>query len=410
MWLPLFLFSLVGVAPDEGDWTRFRGPAGDGVTTLFKAPASWSKQPKKVWEVPVGEGYGAPVVSGNRAYLLTGRDDHELITALDLASGKQLWQQRYPVSFKPNPYAPQYGNGPFATPLVSGNRLVTVGVTGIVRCHDTSSGKLLWQDDFGVPLDDDRTLFCGNTVSPVQVDDMVIVHLGAEKSGRMTAYNLADGKPRWTWDGDLPGYASPIPADIAGHNQLVALTQNSCNGLDPKTGKLLWSYPWKVQWRENIPNPVVIDGLVILSGRENGHTLGLEIRRNGDSWQTEEAWRNEEAVLYCASPVLAGNRLFGLSHKNKGQYFCLNAETGKLIWQSEGRRTTSAQPILAGAFVLFLDTEGKLLVLDKNADRYQPVATFKLAERATWAYPVPLAAGLLVKDKTHLTRWSFAGN
>jgi len=400
-----FLLLLLPLTLSNGDWHQWRGPDRDGTTRPIAA--DWQAEPEKDWAIEVGSGYGAPVVADGVAYLLTGDGEREQLRAFSLADGKTLWTHDWSVAFEPNPYATDYGKGPFSTPLLVDGKLVALGVSGRVVCLDAATGKLLWQDQDNGRLDDERVLFCGNTVSPIAFAGMVIVHLGHEKGGRMTAYALEDGSRRWTWAEELPGYASPVLAEIGGRTHLITLSQNSCLGIDPKTGETLWQYPWKVQWRENIPDPIVWGNTVIISGRENGETIGIEVTFAGDGFEAAKRWSNDAVILYCASAVRRDFRVFGLSHKQKGQFFAIDARTGKTLWLSEGRQATSAQPLLAGDDLIFVTTEGALLVLDPEGDSFTLRKEHELASRTVWAYPVPLEDGLLIKDASHLTRWRF---
>ena len=79
--------------------------------------------------------------------------------------------------------------------------------------------------------------------------------------------------------------------------------------------------------------------------------------------------------------MLEGGRLYGLSHKKKGQWFCVDAATGKTLWLSDGRQAENAA-ILAGAGVLFLlDTDGSLTVAAADATACAPLRKWKVATR-----------------------------
>jgi outer membrane protein assembly factor BamB len=96
--------------------------------------------------------------------------------------------------------------------------------------------------------------------------------------------------------------------------------------------------------------------------------------------------------------VLEGGRLYGLSHRKKGQWFCVDAATGKTLWLSDGRQAENAA-ILAGAGMLFLlDTDGSLTVAAADPSGWKPLRKWSVAPSATWAHPVVLDAGVLVKD------------
>src|SRR4029450_12399770 len=104
-------------------------------------------------------------------------------------------------------------------------------------------------------------------------------------------------------------------------------------------------------------------------------------------------------------PVVAGDRLYGFSHKKKGQFFAQDARTGQVLWVSEGRQGDNAA-VLAGPSVLFfLTNEGNLTVAKKDAKAWSPLRTYTVADSPTWAHPVVTAKGILVKDAESLALW-----
>jgi outer membrane protein assembly factor BamB len=108
-----------------------------------------------------------------------------------------------------------------------------------------------------------------------------------------------------------------------------------------------------------------------------------------------------------STPVLVGNRLVGLSAKKKGQYFALDADTGKTLWQSEGRMGENASVVNVGRFLLLLSNEAALAVLPSDAAGYTPAAQYTVANSPTWAHPVPHGRGILVKDETTVASLAF---
>src|SRR5499426_3525353 len=81
------------------DWAQWRGPNRDGVAKDFVAPARWPEKLKLVWKTEVGSGYSSPVVSKDRAWIHARRGEEEVVSCLDLKTGKILWSKGYPVAF-----------------------------------------------------------------------------------------------------------------------------------------------------------------------------------------------------------------------------------------------------------------------------------------------------------------------
>jgi hypothetical protein len=167
------------------DWSQWRGPSRDGTVPTASTPATWPAKLQSSWRVEIGEGYSSPVVSGNRVFVHSRRDPEELVTALDLATGKILWQQKYAASFSKNQYASKMAKGPNSTPLVSGQRLFTLGVTGILSTWNTADGKLLWRKDYSASVDTSK-LFCGTAMSPLIEGGALIVQVGSDIHGGRT--------------------------------------------------------------------------------------------------------------------------------------------------------------------------------------------------------------------------------
>ena len=108
-------------------------------------PAQWPEALKKRWEIPVGTGHASPVVSGNRVVVIAREGDQEIVRALDVASGKEIWRAAYPAPYTVNPAARSHGPGPKSTPAIAGGRVFTFGIGGILSAFDLASGKLIWR-------------------------------------------------------------------------------------------------------------------------------------------------------------------------------------------------------------------------------------------------------------------------
>jgi len=172
-------------------------------------------------------------------------------------------------------------------------------------------------------------------------------------------------------------------------------------------GKLLWKLPAKSSYDTNSVTPVVYKDTLIFSAEDQGITAVRPIRR-GAAMEASVVWNNKENELYMNSPVLEGNLLFGMSARKKGQFFCIDADTGKTLWQSPGRMGENAAIINAGQVLLFLTNDANLIVLPMNAKEYAPVAQYTVATSPTWAHPVVAGNRILVKDETTLASLSVA--
>jgi outer membrane protein assembly factor BamB len=385
------------------DWTQWRGPNRDGAVKDFVPPAVWPEKLKPIWKTEVGSGYSSPVVFKDRAWIHTRKGEEEFVSCLDLKSGKVVWTKSYPVSFAKNQYATQMGKGPHSTPALHDGKLYTLGVTAILSCFDANTGELKWRKEFGAP--DTSKMFCGTAFSPVIDQGNLIVYVGDDiRGGSMFALDPATGKERWKWVGEGPGYASPIAVELEGARQIVTMTDKSVIGVETKTGKLLWRLAWPDEWNENIVTPTLYKNTLILSGVRKG-TVAIQVTKNGAEWTPKEVWRNPEIAMYMNSPVLEGDHLFGMSSKRKGQYFCLDAATGKVIWATEGREGVNAAILNTKEALLILSSDANLIVAKKNAKGFEQIAKYSVADSPTYAHPVVMGKRILIKDDVAMALW-----
>jgi outer membrane protein assembly factor BamB len=397
-------FASSNVSQAAGDrWPQWRGPARTGVLTADESPAAWPAELKKGWSVEVGEGYSSPIAADGKVFVHSRRDPDETVTAIDMASGKVAWTQKYAAPVEKNPYAKQMAKGPYSTPLLSNGRLYTLGTTGIFSAWNASTGALVWRKDFSSRVSTAK-LFCGTAMSPLETAAGIILHVGDDVGGSMIALDPATGKEKWTTPVNGPGYASPLEIRLAGAPQIVTMTTKSVIGVDTASGRLLWEFPFNDEWNENIVTPIATETGVIVSGVRQG-TRRLVVSKSGSGWDVKEAWHTPDVAMYMSSPVLARGTLFGLSSKRKGQFVAVDPESGKLRWATEGRNASSASVVAAGSHLLFLTTDSQMIVMALDPDKFAEARRYTVAPSATYAHPIVLRNRVIVRDASHVTSW-----
>ena len=389
-------------------WSQWRGPARDGVASSFTVPTVWPAQLTKRWQATVGLGHASPVIAGNRIVIHSRQGNREVVAAYDLQSGKQLWQDGVDAPYAMNSAALGHGPGPKSTPAIADGRVFTLGISGIFSAHDLATGKLLWRK--AAPAAPPEF---GTAASPLVDGANVIAFLGPSTSlraggrlGALTAMDTATGTVRWQWTGDGPAYASPILATLGGTRQVVTQSQNKIVGVDAATGQLLWDLAIKTPYEQNSVTPLVIGDLVLYAGLENP-TIALRVAKTGATWTTTPAWRNEEVAMYMSSPAMSGTAVYGLSTKNRGQFFALDAATGKTLWMTRGREAENASIVRAGEFLLMATTNSELVIAKANPARFEEVKRYTVADSAMWAHPAFAGRTIIVKDVDKLIAWSF---
>jgi outer membrane protein assembly factor BamB len=386
------------------DWPQWRGPRRDGSLPTFTPPASWPASLKPTWKVRVGVGHASPVVVGDRVYVFAREGEEEVIQALDLATGRSLWRVTHPAPYTMNPAAFSHGKGPKSTPVVRDGRVCTLGIGGVLACHETATGRLLWRKDFAAEFKTTAPLY-GTAMSPAIEGGMLIAHVGGHDSGALTAFDPATGAVKWSWKADGPGYASPVVMEIAGVRQVVTQTQSHVVGLSLDKGTLLWKIPFTTDYDQNAITPVVRGDVLIYSGI-NQPVRAVRLVKRGDTWTTEPVWENPEVATYMSTPVLHGDHLYGFSHRKKGQFFCLDVKTGKTLWLGDGRQGENAAILAAPGLLFFLTNDARLRVARNDPRAFTALATYSVADSPTWAHPAIAAGRILVKDAETLVAWS----
>jgi outer membrane protein assembly factor BamB len=242
-------------------------------------------------------------------------------------------------------------------------------------------------------------------MSPVIDGPLVIAHVGGKDEGALTAFDAASGAVRWRWNGDGPGYASPVIATIGGTKHVITQSQRAVVGVNGADGSLLWRMPFTTSYEQNSVTPLVTGDLVIYSGLENG-TTAVRVARSGSQWTPTPVWKNEQVSMYMNSPVMAGTLLVGLSHRNRGQLFAIDPATGKTLWTTPGRDGENASLIVAGQTLLVSTTNAELIVGRAAPARFEEVRRYTIAESAVWAHPALAPGTLLVKDVDKLIAWT----
>jgi outer membrane protein assembly factor BamB len=398
--IALLAESHIGAQTTARDWPQWRGPGRDG-RAPFTAPKTWPEQLTRRWQAEVGLGYASPIVVGDRVFMFTRRGENETLAAFDAASGRPLWESSYPAPYELVRAAAAHGMGPKGTPVFADGRIFTFGISGILSAFDASSGKRLWQK----PAPEVGPTF-STSQSPLVDRGMVIAHVGGNNKGALTAFDAATGAVKWQWTGDGPGYGSPIVTEIGGVRQVVTFTQDNLVGVDAETGAQLWLRSFRMPSNVNPGTPILYRDLIIVSGQDAG-VLALRVTRQQNKWLVEEAWQNDQLFFRLSNGVIVGDALFSLAQTGRGQFFFLDASTGRTLWLGEPRAAENAAIAAAGTLLFVLKADGELLIADgSDPTRFEPMRRYKVSDAATWAAPAISGSRFFVKDLTTLALWT----
>jgi outer membrane protein assembly factor BamB len=380
------------------DWPQWRGANRDAKVAGFKAPATWPAQLTPKWKQTVGLGDTTPALVGDRLFVLSRVDAEENVICLNAADGKEIWRQKYAAPAVSGPSAGAH-SGPRSSPAVSDGKVVTFGVTGILTCWNAADGAQVWQKKDATAWPRFYT-----SASPLLTDGLCVVQVGGDADGGVAAYDLKTGDQKWKWTGAGPGYASPVVMTVAGTKIVVVLTSKSVEGINLADGKGLWTLPFTVAGMGyNASTPIVDGDTLIYAGQGRG-IHAVKVAKTGDTFATTELWSAPSVSPQFNTAVLKDGFLYGLTQQNA--FFCVNEKTGAVAWTDAASRGTPAgygSVVDAGSVLLALTTASQLYVVQPTEKAFTQVASIKVADTPTFAYPVVSGNRLFIRDRDSLS-------
>ncbi|MDO8540055.1 MAG: PQQ-like beta-propeller repeat protein [Opitutaceae bacterium] len=345
--LAVAFVAVVRVSAD--DWPHWQGPQRDGVWRergiIEKFPEGG---PAVRWRTPIAAGYSSPAVANGRVFVIdrpgsetrgnptgplerTAETGRERVLCLDERNGRILWQHEYEC-----PYFISYPAGPRASPSVAGDRVYTIGAEGDLHCFDVASGRVVWsrsfKNDYGV-----TTQTWGFAAPPFVDGNRVICMVGGE-GHTVVAFDRETGRELWrALQTKEPGYAPLSLIEAGGRRQLVVWDSESLNGLDPETGAVFWSEPFKTKMAHAIGTPRRHGDFLFISSFFDGSMLmRLDAKqpKAGVVWQIKgrSEVRPEGLHSLMSTPFLEDGHIYGVC--SFGQLRCLKLETGERVWET----------------------------------------------------------------------------
>ncbi len=410
-WACVMFVGLVADLPWQlhaEDWPCWRGPRGDGTWNGPVLPEKWPKDGlRRVWRQEIGGGFAGVSVAAGRVFTmdrLKEPDEVERVLCFDVATGKLLWKHKYAVEYGKL----DYGNGPRAAPTVFEGRVFTIGAVGHVRCLDAATGNVIWSHDmmreFGARLSE-----WGFAASPVIFENLVIVHTGAEPNGSYIAFDRATGREVWRSLPDAAGYATPIVVEHAGRPQLICWTPENVHGIDPRTGRVFWSVPYKVTYGVAIATPIAHDGIVFVAGYWEGSKA---IRLGSQPGEHELMWQENRWLRGLMSQPLRRDEHAYLLDKQH-RIVCFEFATGKKIWNDGNRATPRGRNPHAslvwlgdGDRAIILNADGDLILARLNPAGYHEQSRTNIIQPTAagpiWAHPAFAGAHVFARNDVEL--------
>jgi outer membrane protein assembly factor BamB len=401
LWLPGLLAA--ASANEPAVWPQWRGPTRDG----HVAGPPWSDRLaalKRLWRVELGPSYSGPVVAADRVFVTETRDEErEVVRALDRATGKELWRAEWPGTVTVPSYA--RGNGAWirATPAYDGESLYVAGMRDVLVCLDAGSGKERWRIDFVARYKTPVPPY-GFVCSPLVADGAVYVQAAAA----LVKLDRRTGKVHWRvlpYKSTPNGTAvsSPVLATLAGKRQLLVQHPKKLYGIDPASGRTLWSVEVPAFRGMNILTPTVYRDSVLTSAF-GGRTFLFRVHKRGRRFEATRVWVNK-VQGYLSSPVVVGRCAY--LHLRNGRLVAIDLKTGKTRWTSRKPFGRYWSMVAQGERILALDQRGTLYLFRANPKKFELLDSARVSDEETWAHLAVCGHELFVRELHALAvyRW-----
>jgi outer membrane protein assembly factor BamB len=371
------------------DWRAFRGNDGSATSAEKGLPLSWSATENVIWKTNLpGAGTSTPIIAGTKVFVTCysgynvpgaarGRpEDLQLhLVCLDRSSGQILWQRDVAPKLPEQGTIREAHGYASSTPAADDSRVFAFfGKSGVVAFdHD---GNEFWRADVGSNLNG-----WGSGASVLLFGNHVIINASVE-SEKLYALDAKTGKEVWCLGGIREAWNTPILARSGSKTELVLAVAGKVLGIDPESGKELWSCATDIPWYM-VPSPVAHDGVVYLIGGRPGGGLAVRLGGQGDVTGTHRLWTSKKGGN-VSSPIYHEGHLYWM-HDNLGIAYCADAGTGNIVYEERIPRAAQVygSAVLADGRIYYPARDGTVYVVAARP-KFELLATNSWGERGTY--------------------------
>jgi outer membrane protein assembly factor BamB len=393
-------------AAGGGAWPGFQGPNRDNQSQETGLLKEWPPEgPPPAWPAPMtglGQGYSAVSVANGLVFTMGTPGGEEAVLAIDLEKGTLKWS----VPTGGAVFQDDQGNGPRGTPTIDGEYAYALGALGDLVCIDTRAKSVRWHknlmQDFGSP-----GVKWGFSES-VLIDGPRLICTPGAPGAMMVALNKLDGTPVWKCaapGNPVPGYASPILADIAGTRQYITYTGAGVVGVRANDGQVLWGNNSTAHTPANCTTPLLIRDHIFVSSAYNGGGALIHLSANESGGiEPQLVFHTNRMNNHHGGMVCIGSYVYGA---NGDILTCLNLEHNEIAWQN---RSVGKGSLTYADGNLYVRSEtGPVALVEATPDGYHEKSRFTpptSGNDRAWAYPVVAAGRLFLRDEDGLACYS----
>lgn len=399
MFLLIASFGLCS-PPAAASWPQFGGPTRD-----FRIAFPTITKHLVRWTIPIGPGKGGLATDGKSLYFQSSspledkKSAIEITSAYEFGTGKRLWESK--VEIRQAPKQETYGGDPIqptSTPALASGHVVTLGYSGLIRCHRAETGKLVWETDL-VKDHGALPVQYGFASSPLVLGETVIIHAGGKHA--LIAFRLTDGKVIWRSEPAEAGYASPILMTWKGTSYVVQLTRDFLFAIRPDDGTMAWRYDLPKKGLTNVPTPISLpNGGLLVSGQGLQGTRRLQLEDGTNGIVVKEIWYQRRIQFFYTNWLITGELVLGFPGNGGGRLTALKLSDGSIAYQELGQ--TDANLIGFGKELLLVRGDGVVSLGDEAMDGFVPARRGRPAAGRSWTPPSLVGSTALVRTDREL--------
>ena len=410
--LPALAICLVSFA-EARDWSQFRGPNGQGHSDAKGLPTTFA-QDDLDWKIELpGKGPSSPVFWEDHLYLTVsgpigadGEKGTRGVVCLDADSGKELWKKDYNFTtyrhHKHNDFAS-------STPCADDKGIYITWTDSETRevfslDHD---GKERWRVDLG-----SYYVNHGSGGSPIVIGEVVVIvnDVELDEKGRrfLVGLNRDTGKEVWRTEQKIGGkagfYTPTVFTPEEGDAQIIATTtQDGVFGLDPKTGKQLWTDGGSFSYR-TVAQPLLAGDQIFISAGSGGggkESAWVTPGTEANKWKARSSKSLRKNLPYVVSPVADDELLYLWGDRGILTAIDIKNFPKEVYSERVGERMNFyASPVLIDGKLYGVSREGQLIVVQAGKE-FKVLGTTELGERSD-ATPAVHDGKLYLRTYTHV--------
>lgn len=393
--LSCLAFTMLTCNTHADNWPQWRGPQFNGASPAESdLPTEWSREQNITWstELP-GPSAATPVIWNDHVFVSSSDPEREKLVAIciDRKSGKIKWQKDVDDGIEQD----SRSNYASPSPVTNGEVVVFFYGNGTLVAFDFA-GEQLWRHDIQKEYGKFAFMWTFSS-SPVLYKDKLYLQVlqrdvpvgdrgerGRENESYLLAFNPKTGEELWKHvrpsqakQESRESFATPMPYEVDGTDQLLIVGGDDITGHDLETGEELWRWgtwnPTRIGHWRHVPSPIAGGETVLVCAPKRDPVYA--IRLGGEGKLNDDAIRWTSADVRSVSsdvptPAFYDGDFFLLSDVRKA-IMRISPDTGEVIWETRtpGNAKYEASPTVADGKIYTINFDGDVVIFDAETGK-----------------------------------------